>query len=121
MFNNTMKLSHTIQIIKMSKQPEYSEKFSDDEYEYRQVILPRELGNQLKGRGLLSEDEWRGLGVTQSRGWVHYGYHPPEPHILLFRRRLGTDPRTGEVDTVLRENIAREAEAKRRSIRNSYK
>lgn len=31
----------------------------------------------------------------QSRGWMHYAIHNPEPHILLFRRLLGTDPRTG--------------------------
>jgi hypothetical protein len=24
-----------------------------------------------------------------SRGWVHYGNHKPEPHILLFRRETG--------------------------------
>ena len=26
-------------------------------------------------------------------GWEHYALHRPEPHILLFRRPLGTDPR----------------------------
>lgn len=46
---------------------------------------------------LLSEAQWRGLGVQQSRGWVHYAIHRPEPHILLFRRPLGTDPVTGKV------------------------
>lgn len=39
--------------------------------------------------------EWRSLGVQQSRGWVHYELHRPEPHILLFRRPKGTDPATG--------------------------
>lgn len=29
--------------------------------------------------------EWRGLGVQQSRGWVHYAIHRPEPHIMLYR------------------------------------
>jgi cyclin-dependent kinase regulatory subunit CKS1 len=32
--------------------------------------------------------EWRALGVQQSRGWVHYAVHRPEPHIMLFRRPL---------------------------------
>ncbi len=50
---------------------------------------------------LLEEHEWRGLGVQQSRGWVHYAIHRPEPHILLFRRPLGTDPTTGRVDPAL--------------------
>jgi cyclin-dependent kinase regulatory subunit CKS1 len=50
---------------------------------------------------LLSESEWRQLGVQQSRGWVHYAIHKPEPHILLFRRPLGTDPATGRVNCVM--------------------
>ena len=65
------------------------------------VILPRELAKQLPKNRLLSETEWRGIGVQQSRGWVHYAIHRPEPHILLFRRPLGTDPTTGKVDPVL--------------------
>jgi len=32
------------------------------------------------------QSEWRGLGVQQSRGWVHYAIHRPEPHIMLYRR-----------------------------------
>lgn len=56
-----------------------------------------------KGR-LLTEHEWRHLGVQQSLGWVHFMIHEPgtetsnevaslsflslEPHILLFRRSL---------------------------------
>ena len=34
------------------------------------------------------QHEWRGMGVQQSHGWVHYAIHPPEPHVLLFRRPL---------------------------------
>lgn len=49
-----------------------------------------------KGK-LLSDAEWRAYGVQQSRGWEHYAVHKPEPHILLFRRPLGTDPTTGRV------------------------
>ncbi|KAF4390800.1 hypothetical protein G4B88_015690, partial [Cannabis sativa] len=33
-------------------------------------------------------NEWRAIGVQQSRGWVHYAIHRPEPHIMLFRRTL---------------------------------
>ncbi len=25
------------------------------------------------------------MGVQQSRGWVHYAIHRPEPHIMLYR------------------------------------
>jgi hypothetical protein len=33
--------------------------------------------------------------------------HRPEPHILLFRRPLGTDPQSGRIDPEL-ERLARE-------------
>ena len=53
-------------------------------YEYRHVILPKELAKSLQAKRLLAENEWRALGVQQSRGWAHYAIHRPEPHILLF-------------------------------------
>lgn len=34
------------------------------------------------------QSEWRAIGVQQSRGWVHYAIHRPEPHIMLYRRPL---------------------------------
>jgi cyclin-dependent kinase regulatory subunit CKS1 len=83
-----------------SKEIEYSDKYADAHFEYRHVILPKETAKLLpqgKAMRLLHEDEWRALGVQQSRGWVHYEMHKPEPHILLFRRPLGTDPITGKV------------------------
>ena len=61
------------------------------------VILPKELAKSLQPKRLLAEAEWRALGVQQSRGWANYAIHRPEPHILLFRRELGTDPMTGKV------------------------
>lgn len=74
---------------------EYSEKYADTLYEYRHVLLPKHVYKIMTKDKLLSEKEWRMLGVQQSRGWVHYEIHKPEPHILLFRRLLGTDPNTG--------------------------
>eukprot|EP00741_Cyanophora_paradoxa_P006148 tig00000944_g5961.t1 len=72
----------------------YSEKYFDDVFEYRHVILPQDIAKiyqqTYKGR-LLTEAEWRSLGVQQSRG---YAIHRPEPHILLFRRPL--DPNSAE-------------------------
>jgi len=53
---------------------------------YRHVILPKDLAKTLPKSRLLTESEWRGIGVQQSRGWQHYAIHRPEPHILLFRR-----------------------------------
>lgn len=94
----------------------------DGIYEYRHVILPREMAKGLPKGRTLSEQEWRGSGIQQSRGWEHYAVHRyllteyvnradlklyicllcrPEPHILLFRRPLGTDPVSGEVDPEL--------------------
>eukprot|EP00753_Platysulcus_tardus_P008577 PLAT16113.1.p2 GENE.PLAT16113.1~~PLAT16113.1.p2 ORF type:complete len:122 (-),score=60.21 PLAT16113.1:260-625(-) len=94
----------------------YSEKYSDDTYEYRHVILPKQLAKHVPRGRLLSDAEWRALGVQQSRGWAHYAIHKPEPHILLFRRPLGTDPRTGKVDPDLaraaRRKLAEEEESK---------
>ncbi|KAI8473858.1 MAG: cyclin dependent kinase regulatory subunit [Monoraphidium minutum] len=68
---------------------QYSEKYYDDVYEYRHVVLPPEIANHLPKNRLLEENEWRALGVQQSRGWVHYAVHRPEPHIMLFRRAKG--------------------------------
>ncbi|KAF8735838.1 hypothetical protein AX14_001413 [Amanita brunnescens Koide BX004] len=74
----------------------YSDRYSDDHYEYRHVILPKQLLKMVPKDyfspddsgtlRLLSEDEWRGIGITQSLGWQHYEVHAPEPHVLLFRR-----------------------------------
>ncbi len=53
---------------------------------HRHVILPKQLAKYVPNNRLLSEDEWRSIGVQQSPGWIHYMIHNPEPHILLFRR-----------------------------------
>eukprot|EP00741_Cyanophora_paradoxa_P014265 tig00020780_g13757.t1 len=69
----------------------YSDKYFDDTFEYRHVILTPQVAKLLQRtfpNRLLSESEWRSLGVQQSKGWVHYALHRPEPHILLFRRPL---------------------------------
>lgn len=75
----------------------YSARYSDSEYEYRHVQLPkamlkaipRDYFDSSKGTlKLLWEEEWRGLGITQSLGWEHYEVHEPEPHILLFKRPI---------------------------------
>ena len=55
--------------------PEYSERFMDGSFEYRYVVLPREAATELKNKKVLTEEEWRGMGIQQSRGWEHYGFH----------------------------------------------
>ncbi|KAI9893663.1 MAG: Cyclin-dependent kinases regulatory subunit (Cell division control protein cks1) [Vezdaea aestivalis] len=76
----------------------YSARYSDDTHEYRHVQLPknmlkaipRDYFDTAKGTlKLLHDEEWRGLGITQSLGWEHYEVHEPEPHILLFKRPIG--------------------------------
>jgi cyclin-dependent kinase regulatory subunit CKS1 len=74
------------QIMKLQSKILYSEKYFDDESEYRHVILPKELGKLVPRQRLMDEAEWRQLGVQQSVGWKHYMIHRPEPHILLFKR-----------------------------------
>ncbi|KAL4446804.1 hypothetical protein ABPG77_008048 [Micractinium sp. CCAP 211/92] len=70
----------------------YSERYSDDVYEYRHLILPADIASRVPKNRLMSEPEWRALGVQQSRGWVEYTKHHPEPHILLFRRPKNFEP-----------------------------
>jgi cyclin-dependent kinase regulatory subunit CKS1 len=59
----------------MAAHIEYSEKYMDDRFEYRHVILPKKLAEKLPSTRLLRENEWRGIGVQQSRGWSHYAIH----------------------------------------------
>jgi cyclin-dependent kinase regulatory subunit CKS1 len=69
---------------------EYSDIYQDDTYEYRHVIVTKDIVYRVRNRypNLLTEQEWRGYGVKQSLGWVHYAYFAPEMHVLLFRRSL---------------------------------
>lgn len=89
------------------KQIYYSDKYDDDKYEYRlvpqsfqswaikkpechclnilpfilvitrHVMLPKEIAKRVPKTHLMSETEWRNLGVQQSQGWVHYMIHQP--------------------------------------------
>ncbi|KIH89297.1 cyclin-dependent kinase regulatory subunit CKS1 [Sporothrix brasiliensis 5110] len=54
----------------------YSQRYSDDQYEYRHVLLPKQmlklipdqyLDESKKTMKLLWEDEWRSMGITQVR------------------------------------------------------
>ncbi|KAK9456399.1 regulatory subunit of cyclin-dependent kinase [Dipodascopsis uninucleata] len=73
----------------------YSSRYADDNFEYRHVTLPKNMlkvipkdyfDTETGTLRILMEEEWRGLGITQSLGWEHYETHTPEPHILLFKR-----------------------------------
>ncbi|CBH18723.1 cyclin dependent kinases regulatory subunit, putative [Trypanosoma equiperdum] len=73
-------------ISKLQSKILYSDKYYDDEYEYRHVILPKDFSRLVPRGRLMEESEWRQLGVQQSVGWRHYMLHAPEPHVLLFKR-----------------------------------
>mmetsp|Transcript_6458 Transcript_6458/g.11154 ORF Transcript_6458/g.11154 Transcript_6458/m.11154 type:complete len:95 (-) Transcript_6458:445-729(-) len=78
----------------------YSDRYHDDKYEYRHVILTPQVlkiyQRTFEDDRLLTETEWRALGVQQSKGWMHYAIHKPEPHVMLFRRPLGYDPNASQ-------------------------
>ena len=46
----------------------YSDKYTDDKFEYRHVMLPKDLAKLVPKTHLMSEAEWRNLGVQQSLG-----------------------------------------------------
>ncbi|KAK0168856.1 hypothetical protein PV327_002621 [Microctonus hyperodae] len=56
---------------------QYSEKYCDDKYEYRHVILSADMAKHVPKSHLMTETEWRNLEVQQSPGWVHYMMHGP--------------------------------------------
>jgi len=93
-----------------TEETDYSEKYCDDVYEYRRVTVPRGMLQVLPQGRCMSESEWRAQGITMSRGWEHYDHHSPEANVLLFRRVLGTDPKTGHAPAEMVEKVrAREA------------
>jgi cyclin-dependent kinase regulatory subunit CKS1 len=38
----------------------------------RHVVLPKQIIKWIPHSGLLSEEQWRKLGIKQSKGWAHY-------------------------------------------------
>ena len=44
---------------------------------FRHVQLPKDLAKLVPKSHLMTEAEWRGLGVQQSQGWIHYMIHQP--------------------------------------------
>ena len=66
---------------------EYSDRYKDNDFEYRHVKVPKAIFQKMPKGRLLSEKEWRVLGIQQSLGWAHYEIYLPEPYVLLFRRK----------------------------------
>ena len=44
-------------------------------------MLPKELAKSIPRHKLMTEAEWRALGVQQSPGWIHYMTHDPGKEI----------------------------------------
>ena len=65
---------------------QYSSKYTSDQdnYEYRTVLVFGMTINRV-----LSETEWRSLGVQQSAGWENYAIYAPD-NVMLFRRLKST-------------------------------
>ena len=58
--------------------------------------IPKDYFDGARGTlKLLWEDEWRGLGITQSLGWEHYEVHEPEPERSPKPRGFPVEPPQG--------------------------
>lgn len=95
------------QVQAWTDETDYSEKYCDDVYEYRRVTVPRAMLQVFPQGRCMVEPEWRAHGITMSRGWQHYDHHAPEANVLLFRRVLGTDPKTGNIPNQMAEQVAK--------------
>jgi cyclin-dependent kinase regulatory subunit CKS1 len=40
-------------------------------------MLPKSLAKKVPRDRLMTEEEWRGMGIQQSQGWQHYMTHKP--------------------------------------------
>ena len=96
---------------------EQSNKYYDDYYEYKHLILPEAIYKKLgKERKLLTKDDWEKLGIELTNGWEHYLIYENEPHILLFRRPIGTDPNTGEAPLNVKNKFPKYIEEKEKNL-----
>lgn len=55
----------------------------------RHAFLPIELSRMIPKHHLLSESEWRNLGIQQSIGWEHYMTHNPGKRSCFGNERVG--------------------------------
>ena len=49
---------------------------------FRHVVLPKEIAKLVPKTRLMSEEEWRSIGVQMSTGWIHYMIHKPGNYCL---------------------------------------
>lgn len=48
------------------------------------MLIPKEMVKYVPKTHLMTEDEWRSIGIQQSKGWIHYMTHKPGKTRLLF-------------------------------------
>lgn len=65
----------------------YADKFITGEYEYTHVILPKHFLPKLTGQ-LLTDKDWKLLGINICSSWENYMVYAPEKHVILFRRKV---------------------------------
>ncbi|KAF9286353.1 Cyclin-dependent kinases regulatory subunit (Cell division control protein cks1) [Mortierella alpina] len=110
---------------KLTQAIEYGDVYCDSKYEYRNVTLPKIMLSFIDRRfmehpdnpysnvlRILTEEEWREVGITMSQYWVNWMRHDPEPHVLLFRRPVGTGAKMKKES----ERVAREAQEEKRRL-----
>ena len=75
----------------MPKNIYYSDKYTDEAFEYRHVMLPKELAKMVPKTHLMSETEWRNLGVQQSQG-MSYSTHYSKSQIFVKKFNFDKTP-----------------------------
>ena len=76
---------------RMPKNIYYSDKYTDEAFEYRHVMLPKELAKMVPKTHLMSETEWRNLGVQQSQG-MSYSTHYSKSQIFVKKFNFDKTP-----------------------------
>ncbi|KAG9295573.1 hypothetical protein G9A89_003876 [Geosiphon pyriformis] len=97
--NITWEEQRALDIQKWEDEIIYSGRYYDKEKEYRHVTLPRAIAQYMPRGKLLSEIEWRSLGLKQSEGWEHYLIHASSNEIES--ENIKTEEESGKKRRVL--------------------
>jgi len=74
---------------KFPNEIEYSETYSDDQYFYRNVRLTKDVFKKIPQKGkIMTEEQWRSLGIKGSKGWQHYCIYHPELSVIMLRKLI---------------------------------
>lgn len=67
----------------------YSKPIEDDEFEYQNAHLPREIFEKMPRKRILSRNELIALGINLPGPWEHFHVFNNEPSVLMLRKRKG--------------------------------